>query len=846
MDLNALEKAILEKTDLEECYIAVRRTEKGEEQLVIYAVGGSEVLKEAVMRVLPGWLEVGAYVRVRSLPRTRNGEVNDKALQGLEVIDEELVKRWEKRLAGLSGVEKSAVVVRERQWKRAPLHVWDLLPNRERSKAAEPAGQRNATLALVEGEALRPVRWLTLGETLRRAAQEYPEAGVSYIDGQGSETFETYLQLWQKAQRVAGGLKGRGLKKGQRVMLRLESHREFIGAFWGVVLAGMVPVPVSSTAAEDRWKGAWETLGRPLVVTDRKEVAVEVALIEELESGPAVEVEVEGAMEETALVMLTSGSTDVPKAVALSHRNLCSRAAATVQMNGFSKQDVSLSWVPMDHVASLIYFHLRDVYTGCRQVQVQTGYILEEPLNWLDLLERYEVTVTFGPNFAYGLVNERLAQSRGKRWDLSKVRQVLNGGESIVARTARRFLAQLAEHGLRADAMRPAWGMSETSSGVVYGEGFGLASSTDQDVYVEVGRPIPGLSLRIVGAGGELCAEGEVGQLQVKGTTVTSGYENNEAANREAFTEDGWFKTGDLGCVRQGRLTIVGRSKDVIIFNGVHYPSHRIEAEVEAVAGVEPSHAAACEVRAANGTKVAVFFSTDGRVEKRREEWSAEIRGRVARQVGLPVDYVIELKKEEMPRTSLGKIQRTELKRRFEGGDFDEAIRQVDLESGNQNTVPNWFYRKQWKQRQVRPGELAQGGWLILVDELGLGQAVAQRLRQSGRRCVVVEAGSSYEKQTAEHYRIDVREPGHYKRLLEEISGPGAIEQVLHLWSYAEYAGEVATIEQLKQSQEHGVYSVLSLVQALVQAQGRAERKGMSAGDHEPGAGSVARRTAGV
>ncbi|MBD5018755.1 AMP-binding protein, partial [Xanthomonas citri pv. citri] len=115
----------------------------------------------------------------------------------------------------------------------------------------------------------------------------------------------------------------------------------------------------------------------------------------------------------------------------------------------------------------------------------------------------------------------------------------------------------------------PAWGMSETSSGVIFSHEFTRAGTSDDDHFVEIGSPIPGFSMRIVNDHNELVEEGEIGRFQVSGLSVTSGYYQRPDLNESVFTEDGWFETGDLGFLRNGRLTITGRTKDAIIINGI-------------------------------------------------------------------------------------------------------------------------------------------------------------------------------------------------------------------------------------------------------------------------------------
>jgi acyl carrier protein len=205
-----------------------------------------------------------------------------------------------------------------------------------------------------------------------------------------------------------------------------------------------------------------------------------------------------------------------------------------------------------------------------------------------------------------------------------------------------------------------------------------LAGTSDDDAFVDLGRAVSGVQLRIVDDADQQLSEGAIGRLQVKGETVTAGYYRNDEANREAFTEDGWFKTGDLAFLRQGRLTLTGREKDVIIVNGVNYYSHEVEALVEQIAGVKVSFTAACAVRDGNSStdKLAIFLhATTGEADL--PELVKRVRGQVVRNLGINPAYVIPVSQADIPKTSLGKIQRGQLQQRFRAGEFDELVRKL-------------------------------------------------------------------------------------------------------------------------------------------------------------------------
>lgn len=370
-------------------------------------------------------------------------------------------------------------------------------------------------------------------------------------------------------------------------------------------------------------------------------------------------------------MLLTSGSTGLPKAVRLSHRNILTRSAATAAVNALTSEETSLNWIPMDHVTGVVMFHLRDVYLGCRQVHAPTPWVLADPLRWLDLADRHRATVTWAPNFAFGLLAEHAHRLTDRDLDLSPLRFITNAGEVVVAATARRFLELLAPYGLPGTAMHPGWGMSETSSVVTDAE-LPAEPVPDEGAVVSCGLPYPGFAMRVVedvDGTDRVVPEGTPGRLQVRGTSVTEGYHDNPEQNAEAFTAEGWFETGDLAYLRDGELYLTGRAKDVIIINGVNHYSHEIEAVAEELPFVERSFTAACAVRtdpAAVTDSLALFVhlapGTDEAAALR------ELRGKVARETGVAPAHLVPVGADDIPKTEIGKIQRTLLRRRFEAG----------------------------------------------------------------------------------------------------------------------------------------------------------------------------------
>ncbi len=754
--LRDIERALLALPEVLDCHVGVRTSLALGTSVAAWVVLSAQHARHALTTRLAPMLRPSAIVAVRSLPVTRNGLVDVGALESLGIPDECAQRGWQSRLALAPGVREVAVIRAEeplpaRAALRAPLRRLD---KRTQPVAATPliaAGMQEA-----HGPALPPLPFDTLPAALRAAAQAAPAHGVHFVDADGSVATLTYPDLLDAAERVAGGMRGLGWNAGQVVLLQLGAQDEFLIGFWACVLAGMVPVSIAvppaygePNAALNKILNVWTSLGYPGVLAGSAEadkLAAMAGLPAPMRVAPVAALRNSGALgdmhhaaaDDVTLLLLTSGSTGTPKAVAHSHRTLLSRCAATIAHRGYSALDVSFNWLPLDHVGALVMFHLRDVVLHCNQFHTRTEHVLTDPMRWLAWIDRWRVTVTWAPNFAFALVNARAAAIAQQRWDLSCLRVIVNAGEAVVCRTAVRFVEMLQPFGLPPDAMKPEWGMSETSSAVTGADRLLAHTSQDGATFVVLGPPLAGTSLRIVdpqpGYGDGLA----VGRLQVRGQSVTRGYFQNEDANRDAFSADGWLDTGDLGFLRDGALIVVGRAKDSVIINGLNLYSHEIEAVVEEVAGVMPSYTAACPYRRpeSDTDQLAVFFVSQQ--EDALAQLAARIRARIGRHFGLGAVHLVPLLADEVPKTAIGKIQRSQLRARFEAGDFDERLHALE-EAG----FPDDFARLDWPcvQRNPAAGRLPPGRYALAGGHADARLALRDMLEAAGYGVQVVEEG---------------------------------------------------------------------------------------------------------
>jgi len=672
----------------------------------------------------------------------------------------------------------------------------------------------------------------TLVDALARAAEAVGDRGTTYVLSDGGHDRQSYHDLLADAARALPGLRAQGLVPGGSVLLHCDDNRNFVTGFWACLLGGFVPTPVA-TAPGYRWenattrrlRAAWDLLDQPPVLTDaslRPRVielrslwgtdALRVVALEELRArGPATDL-YQARPDDPAVHLLTSGSTGIPKCVRHTHRSVITRAYVNAEANGFGAADVTLNFMPLDHVAGMVMHNLRDVILGCEHVNARTDSFLADPLRWFDWIERYRVTNTSAPNFVITLVNTLADEIARRHWDLSTLRDITNGGEAVISSTTHTFLRLLAPHGMAPDVMRPAWGMSEMCGGVIHStlrgddETAGVITVRDlrmdepveilpapapgHPTFTEVGTPAGGTSVRIVDPGGRLLPEDHIGRLQLRGVTQMAGYHKNPEANRRSFTEDGWFDTGDLAFVHDGRLVMTGREKDQIVIRSANYSCHEIESAVGRIDGVLPTYVGACgDLDPGTGTDELVVFCvlTPDDADARRRVVET-ISACLAREIGFPPRHVVPVPKEDFPKTSAGKIERAQLLAAYRAGSFDAqlaAVADVARDTLDDDAGSIGQFRVAWLPDPGAPGVLPSGTWLVLDRA---GGELANRLR-AGRgsgagATIAVTPGTAYVRRAGLDYEVAPSSAADYAAVVAAVTREyGPVGAIVHAWA---------------------------------------------------------------
>jgi len=658
-----------------------------------------------------------------------------------------------------------------------------------RSDAPPRSGRTELGLVVSDRPALavgRPLRCpdgypTTLGEAFARTATT--DRGVVFCaaDPAGSHR-ERYASLHRRALGVLGGLRAAGVSPGDIVLVDSSPAGDFLAAMWACVLGGIVFAPIavppagSDPTASARLRAAWELLGHPALLSRGVAPPTMVALdVRALAAAPPGNPSPARDPADTAIIVLTSGSTGVPKGVHQSHAAILGMVqAAVVSGLDAGAGDVVFNWMPLDHAGAVFLLTLAATVLGCEQVQAETTAILAAPARWGDLVSAHRVSVTWAPNFAYALIASAVAGAP-RSWDLSCLKAIVNGGEAVAETVAHELVQRLGPYGIAGkQVVVPSFGMSETCSGITLG-----ALDRGRGPFSNLGPPVDGSALRIVDDHDRVVKEGEIGRLEIAGPQLFTRYHGQPELDRSA-----WFDTGDVGFLADGQLHLTGRRNDRINVNGTSWFAAEIEAAVMAIPGVDRACVAAAAVRppGAATDQVAVFFGIlpetglddDGVVLA----LTSAIRTRAMRQLALTIDHLVPLAGAAFRRTSTGKIRRRALAETFEAGGhaaIDERVRGL---CGGRNTCDLPLHRRSWvPRRPVARRDAPSTAWLVFTRD----QAMVRQLGSSARpRLQVVRAARTERLDDVTWALAPDDLAGHTAVLDSLTTGPGAT--IVHAW----------------------------------------------------------------
>jgi 1-acyl-sn-glycerol-3-phosphate acyltransferase len=630
----------------------------------------------------------------------------------------------------------------------------DLLAALAVAHPASAMEEGSGFLAPLEGGEAAPDRTRTLLEVLDWHARRHPDRRhILFYPGDGEPEELTYGELARRARAVGSGLARLGVGPGQAVGIMLPTSLEYFAAFFGVQIAGGVPVPLYPPARKSqiedhlrRQAGILRTAGAEILITfsevlplarllraqipGLRRVATVADLSADGQDSLALSMPPPARETDLAFLQFTSGSTGNPKGVVLTHANLLANLRAIGKGADIRPDDVVVSWLPLYHDMGLIGCWMGGLYFGIPLVLMSPLSFLARPSRWLRAIQRHRGTLSAAPNFAYELCVSKIPDEEIEGLDLSSWRMALNGAEPVSPEAVRRFIDRFSPHGFDPGALSPVYGLAENSLAVAFPplgrpplidaverepfQRLGRAVPVGADDpkalrFVSCGLPLPDHEVRIVDDAGREVGERQEGRLEFKGPSASAGYFRNPEATAKLVRGD-WRDSGDRAYLAGGEVYITGRVKDIIIRGGRNLYPQELEGAVGEVPGVRKGCVAVFgSPDPATGTeRLVVMAETRERGEAALETIRQGVQDVTVGLLGSPADMVALVPPHAVPKTSSGKIRRSSAREVYESGKIGRGGAGVGWQIAR---LALSGLRAQAARRARSLGELLYSGW---------------------------------------------------------------------------------------------------------------------------------------
>lgn len=544
------------------------------------------------------------------------------------------------------------------------------------------------------------------------------DTGITFINTE-KDTKITYNKFYEKSLCYLHKLQANGLSKGDELVFQLENIEKFIYTFWGCILGGIIPVPISMISKNEenyfRLLKVWSILKKPHLITDNDSVMKlkncdsekENKIIQEINENTIVIKNImndnkagvihESKLDDIAYIQFSSGSTGEPKGVFLTHKNVLSNAYSMMEKTVEPLKDSMLSWLPLTHNMGLIGAHILPIVAQINQYVMPTGLFIKNPNLWIKKASDYRVTVLGCPNFAYKYFLSNMDLNYLGNLNLSSIKCILNGAEPISEELCKKFVDVLNPYGLGKNVMIPGYGLAEAGLIVTLmpldeeiktvtidrnkletGKKIKFVNKNDECgiTFVDVGYPVKNMEIKIVDDKNKKMDQNVIGNIHIRGNNVSTGY-YGDVKYKDIYLEEGWLNTGDIGFIKNGRLIITGRAKDIIFVNGQNYYAHDLEriAKNTPELGVNVVVATSLYNENLHEDEVILFVLYLNSIEK-FASLSTDIKHYVNSKVAINIKHVIPI--ANIPKTISGKVQRFKLIEQYLNGEFDCCIREIN------------------------------------------------------------------------------------------------------------------------------------------------------------------------
>lgn len=564
-----------------------------------------------------------------------------------------------------------------------------------------------------------------LVEMFEETVKNYPSRGIYHVDGSEEDIFQSYENLLERSKGLTQVLYRHGIAAQTPLILAIDASKNFLEHFWATLVGGILSAPLAPIRTPDvhsmevqKILHVWEALQCPIIVEASNVTAY--ATIKKVFEGKnatiltcedlLAEAEVlgfasgesyEASIDDSAVLQFSSGSTGMPKGARLTHRNLLSNIKAIQNAEHGEQGDTLVSWLPYFHDFGLFACHLMPLMVGMNQVKIASLLFAQRPFLWLEKISQYQGNITSSTNTGIEHLSSFI-QLRGKRLpnvDLSSLKVWTLGAEMVSAKACRTLQAQLAPFGLKADMLMPGYGLTETTLAatchprstpiktcildrkilVEENRVVKLTQETENSAeFTSVGKAVTECELRITGSDKTPLAPYSVGIVETRGENVIFDYYKNEEATRNSFNGD-WFSTGDMGFMDEdGDFYITGRAKEMIIVRGQNY----YPADIERIVTTGMEHlfrlVVVCGVYDANlGRDAIILFYIPAKKgdDQGLLQSLHKMNEQLTNLAGFSIDAFFNVRQNDIPRTSSGKVMRKALCEGYLSGQYvDQCV----------------------------------------------------------------------------------------------------------------------------------------------------------------------------
>jgi cysteine sulfinate desulfinase/cysteine desulfurase-like protein/acyl-CoA synthetase (AMP-forming)/AMP-acid ligase II len=553
----------------------------------------------------------------------------------------------------------------------------------------------------------------TLLDYLEKYAKRQGKSNAYVFLPQGNEreVSLTYFELQKRAKQYARYLVKNSCQD-KPVILYFQSGLDFIVAFYACLYAGAIAVPVSLARNKENFFHLTRILGdsraktllstEDLIHTARSGIGefVDISSVQFF-TEPVGDDLLEESLpqigpDQVAFLQYTSGSTGEPKGVVISHENIISNHRVILEVCKHQEGIKVGGWLPHYHDMGLIGHIIHPILLGGSYTFMSPLMFIQKPVRWLQLMSRHKIESAAAPNFAYDLCIGKISDDDLADLDLSHWRVAINGSEPVKLGTLEAFSKKFSGCGFNRDVFVPAYGMAEATLMVSGSRGTDFKymridearlverkiKETDKTNCAGVvccGSISKQFRLKIVNPNDfKECLYRHIGEIWLQGKSVAKGYSNNANGTKNTFygyTENGegpFLRTGDLGFIYQDELYITGRIKDLILIRGKNYYPQDIEQTLQQASDLVIENRVAVFSLLKEGEEQVIAVQEvkipfgDGAVKL-----TERLKEAVIKAHGIGLNDVVLIEKNNLPKTSSGKIQRFACKEMFLKGAFE-------------------------------------------------------------------------------------------------------------------------------------------------------------------------------